>query len=136
MPVCLRPSSILFLPPSILLPLHAHSPLHLPFALRSDIALHSDIAQLDRPRVVVLDTTFAHHSWNFEPQVRLSFFLEHCINMMVTVLHGSHVLPQHWQIVWAMLRSQLSLPLTCKKRTISLASALLLTPCTCSDMSS
>ncbi len=33
---------------------------------------HSELAALSRPRVAVLDTTFAHHSWDFEPQVRLS----------------------------------------------------------------
>jgi len=32
----------------------------------------SDLAALHRPRIIVLDTTFAHHSWDFEPQVSSS----------------------------------------------------------------
>jgi hypothetical protein len=32
----------------------------------------SDLAALARPRVAVLDTTFAHHSWDFETQVSVN----------------------------------------------------------------
>jgi hypothetical protein len=35
----------------------------------SDSAPFSELAALSHPRIVVLDATFAHHSWSFAPQV-------------------------------------------------------------------
>jgi hypothetical protein len=32
------------------------------------VTFYSELALLERPRVVVLDTTFAHHSWDFASQ--------------------------------------------------------------------
>jgi hypothetical protein len=40
---------------------------------KHDTFSYSELAALSRPRVAVLDTTFAHHSWDFEPQVRRSY---------------------------------------------------------------
>ena len=41
--------------------------------------LDSELAALPPARVVVLDTTFAHHSWNFEPQVMWLHFAVACV---------------------------------------------------------
>ena len=61
--------------------------------------LLSDLIQLHRPRIIVLDTTFAHHSWEFEPQVRQTRLVFSFCNDL-TLCHASHVLLLRLQIIW------------------------------------
>ena len=74
-----------------------HTPAPVPLTASRLMPTRSELAELDRPRIIVLDTTFAHHSWDFEPQVSFAPPLPSL--SLVCLMPCSCGLLLRWQIV-------------------------------------